>query len=141
MAPMIIGHHLLADLFGIEVARLCDARLLETCLLEAAKVVHLTPIRPPVLHKFMGGGITGYLLLAESHIALHSYPEHNYIAIDIFSCGQGDARAAMAVFIQALQPSEQRITTLVRGTKNTTVSTVSHSSSSYSSTSTSSYKE
>jgi len=44
----------------------------------------MNPIGPPVLHRFEGGGLTGYLLLSESHIAFHTYPEHRYIALDIF---------------------------------------------------------
>ena len=76
----MIGRHLLADLYQVAPERLDDPVLLEQCLEAAALECRLTPVAPPVLHRFSGGGITGFLLLAESHIAFHSYPEHGYLA-------------------------------------------------------------
>ena len=61
--------------------------------------------------------MTGFLLLAESHIALHTYPEHGYIAIDIFSCGPSDPKEARAVFRDRLGPEAERVTTVSRGTE------------------------
>jgi S-adenosylmethionine/arginine decarboxylase-like enzyme len=75
----------------------------------------MNPIGPPVLHRFEGGGLTGYLLLSESHIALHTYPEHRYLALDIFSCGRADSKAALSVFLAVLEPGREQITTAPRG--------------------------
>ena len=86
----MIGQHVLADLYDVASDRLVDAGLLADCLDEAARRGGMKPIGPPVLHRFDGGGLTGYLLLAESHIAFHTYPEHRYLALDIFSCGGAD---------------------------------------------------
>ena len=113
--PAMIGIHLLADFHDINTERLVDAGLLTDCLLKAAMRGGLTPIGPPVLHRFDGGGLTGYLLLSESHIALHTYPEHGYIALDIFSCGSSDPHAALEVFRDALSPARERLTTVSRG--------------------------
>jgi S-adenosylmethionine decarboxylase len=111
----MIGQHLLADLYNVASARLVDGGLLAGCLDEAARRGGMRPIGPPVLHRFDGGGLTGYLLLSESHIAFHTYPEHRYIALDIFSCGGADSKSALSVFLAALEPGRERITTLPRG--------------------------
>jgi S-adenosylmethionine decarboxylase len=111
----MIGQHLLADLYDVASDRLADAGLLADCLDDAARRGGMKPIGSPVLHRFKGGGLTGYLLLSESHIAFHTYPEHRYIALDIFSCGGGDSKAALSVFLAALEPGRERITTAPRG--------------------------
>jgi S-adenosylmethionine decarboxylase len=111
----MIGQHVLADLYDVAADRLVDGGLLADCLDEAARRGGMHPIGPPVLHRFEGGGLTGYLLLSESHIAFHTYPEYGYIALDVFSCGRGDSQAALAVFLAALEPGRERITTAPRG--------------------------
>lgn len=111
---MGVGRHLLADLHGAEPARLDDAELLARCLREAAERCRLTPIGGPVMHRFPGGGVTGFLLLSESHIALHTYPERGFMALDVFSCGAGDPRSAVEVFEKALGASA-RVTAAERG--------------------------
>src|SRR5262245_50471276 len=111
----MIGQHLLADLYDVASDRLVDGGLLAACLDEAARRGGMKPIGPPVLHRFDGGGLTGYLLLSESHIAFHTYPEHRYIALDIFSCGCADSKAALSVFRAALEPGRERIATAPRG--------------------------
>jgi S-adenosylmethionine decarboxylase len=111
----MIGQHLLADLYDVAADRLVDGGLLAECLAAAACRGGMKPIGSPVLHRFEGGGLTGYLLLAESHIAFHTYPEHRYIALDIFSCGRADSKAALSVFLAALEPGRERNTTEPRG--------------------------
>jgi S-adenosylmethionine decarboxylase len=111
----MIGKHLLADFYGVEAARLDDGDLLRRCMLAAASRCALTPVAPPVLHRFEGGGVTAFLLLAESHIALHTYPERGFLALDIFSCGRGDPGEALEVFRTALAPERVEATTEERG--------------------------
>jgi len=113
--PAHIGMHVLADFYGLSVAVACDAELLSSCLLRAAKQCHLTPLSTPVVHVFAGGGLTAFLPLSESHIALHTYPEHGYLALDIFSCGQGDPGLAVEVFRAALAPGRVDVKHMRRG--------------------------
>ena len=54
-------------------------------------------------------------LLSESHIAFHTYPEHRYFALDIFSCGGGDSKGELSVFLATLELGRERITTASRG--------------------------
>ena len=111
----MIGTHLLADFYESPAPRLCDADALRAALLEAAARCHLTVVGGPHLQPFPGGGLTGVVLLAESHIAFHTYPEHGYCALDIFSCGSGDLEAALEVFRAALAPERVRVRSITRG--------------------------
>lgn len=61
-----------------------------------------------------GDGVTGVLLLAESHISIHTWPEIGYAAIDIFVCGQGRAQAAADYLARALLPDWSKVTAVQR---------------------------
>jgi S-adenosylmethionine decarboxylase len=111
----MIGSHLLVDFYDVAPERLNDADALARLLNAAAAAGHMHPLGSPVMHSFPGGGVTGFLLLSESHLALHTYPEHGYLALDLFSCGQADPRAALAVFREALTPGYDQATAIVRG--------------------------
>ena len=111
----MIGTHLLADFYGISAEKLNDTELLRTCLQSAVCRCRLTALGPPVMHPFESGGITGFILLAESHIALHTYPEHGYMALDIFSCGTAHPQDALEIFRTALFPERVRVVETARG--------------------------
>jgi S-adenosylmethionine decarboxylase len=77
--------HLMADF--VTNKRIEDPKVIEKMLYTAAKRANNTPLKAMV-HKFAPHGITAVILLAESHIAIHSWPEYNYVAVDIFTCGK-----------------------------------------------------
>jgi len=111
----MIGRHLLIDFFGVDPVMLTDRQTLSRCLTDAARAAGLTPVSEPALHEFEGGGITGFVLLSESHIALHSYPELKFLAFDIFTCGKSDPGSAVDVFRKILRPEKECVTSSVRG--------------------------
>jgi len=111
----MLGRHVLADFFGVAADRLDDVDQLRACLESAARSCGLTAVAPPLLHHFDGGGVTGVILLAESHIAVHTFPEHGYAAVDVFSCGDRDPELALRVFRTALAPQREHVTTTIRG--------------------------
>ncbi|HHK6005949.1 TPA: adenosylmethionine decarboxylase [Neisseria subflava] len=81
------GNHGLLDLYGCDEAILKDEGRLTTALVAAAQAAEAT-ILTEHFHIFGGaGGVTGVLLLAESHISIHTWPEHRFAAIDAFICG------------------------------------------------------
>jgi S-adenosylmethionine decarboxylase len=83
--PPYDGRHLIADLHGC--SGLDDSALIERILTEAAAAAGATLLEIR-LHAFgAGNGVTGMALLAESHISIHTWPEHGYAAVDIFICG------------------------------------------------------
>jgi len=105
------GTHLLADLFGCD--GLDDIDRIEAALRAAVKAAGATLLELR-LHGFGAGkGVTGVALLAESHISIHSWPEHGYAAADIFLCGRTHdldaALAALATGLGADRCEEQRI--------------------------------
>lgn len=87
---MSLGKHFILECRGCDSEVLKNAFLLEKILKEAAINAHATVLHT-YFHKFdQGEGITGIIALAESHISVHTWPEHDYMAIDIFMCGECD---------------------------------------------------
>ena len=69
-------------------------------------------------HQFMPQGETCVWILAESHLAIHTYPEEKFFAIDVFTCGkEGNAKKAVNYIEQRLLISDKHITTSIRGVK------------------------
>lgn len=109
----IPGMHLIVDLYG--AIRLDDAVFLETALRDAAGVAGATVLAGHLHHFGEGHGVTGILLLAESHISIHTWPETGYAAVDIFLCGRSDAHRAADHLQRVLQPERVEITDIPRG--------------------------
>lgn len=109
----MIGRHLILEHWGGAL----DAEALQTAMRDAARVAGATVLAAH-FHPFDGGGITGVLLLAESHITVHTWPEHGYAALDIFMCGNADVTAAADALDAALCPRDSSRTILPRGQRN-----------------------
>jgi S-adenosylmethionine decarboxylase len=109
------GTHLLADLSGIAPALLADCAAIEA-LLRAASLAAGARIVHSHFHPFGPGlGVTGVVLLAESHISIHTWPENGYAAVDIFMCGAAMPERALDVLREALAPAGCTVRALHRG--------------------------
>ena len=98
-----LGTHLLADLSGIAPERLRDSTTLEH-LLRAAALAAGAQVLHSHFHSFGSGmGVTGVVLLAESHISIHTWPECGFAAVDIFMCGAARPQLALDAIKEALQ--------------------------------------
>jgi S-adenosylmethionine decarboxylase len=86
--PPYDGCHLIADLHGAK--RLSDLPFIEEVLRAAAEAAEATLLNVTLHHFGPGQGVTGVALLAESHISIHTWPEHRYAALDMFLCGRSD---------------------------------------------------
>lgn len=107
------GIHLIADFWNGRIIE--DPKELERILIEAAKEAKNTPLAVKI-HKFSPQGITGVILLAESHLALHTWPEFNYTAIDIFTCGEKTMpHKALEYLKKELRPKKVKIRKIKRG--------------------------
>ncbi len=81
-----LARHTLLELHGCDAAQLNDPASLKSVLLEAVRRGRGT-IVTDVFHTFSPHGVSGVVVIAESHVAIHTWPEHRYAAVDIFSCG------------------------------------------------------
>jgi S-adenosylmethionine decarboxylase len=109
------GTHLVADFHGIAANSLMDVAAIEALLKQAALSAGATIVYSH-LHAFGAGqGVTGVVLLAESHISVHTWPELGYAALDIFMCGQADPHEALAVIEAGLKPQSRDVQCLNRG--------------------------
>lgn len=92
--------HILAELYGAQHLR--DGAYIQAALIRAAEDAGATVLTHH-FHHFSGGGVTGVLLLAESHISIHTWPEHDYAALDVFMCGNTQPRRAAEQISAALK--------------------------------------
>ena len=90
-----IGVHALLDLHGAR--GLEDLDFVEGILRDAASAAGATILGAHMHHFGEGFGVTGVVLLAESHMSIHTWPEHHYAAVDIFLCGGSNLQAAIEV--------------------------------------------
>jgi S-adenosylmethionine decarboxylase len=81
-----LGRHLLLELFDCDSDAISNVVAVKGALVEAAKLAQAT-IVDVVFHEFNPFGISGVVVIAESHLSIHTWPEYRYAAVDIFSCG------------------------------------------------------
>jgi S-adenosylmethionine decarboxylase len=81
-----LGRHLLLELFDCDAEALNSLETVKASMVEAAKRAQAT-IVDVVFHEFNPFGISGVVVIAESHLAIHTWPEYRFAAVDIFSCG------------------------------------------------------
>jgi len=115
-----LGRHVIADLSGLPPAVLRDMESVMEVLASALHAEGFTVLRR-VEHRFPGpgAGFTGMFLLSESHAAVHTYPEHGYLALDVFGCGPGDARSVVNAVVAALEPEDVELRALERAARDT----------------------
>ncbi len=107
------GKHLLLDFWGAE--NLTNPQFVENALRQAASDAGATVLFSHMHHFTPHDGVTGVVLLAESHITIHTWPERNYAAIDIFMCGNCDVRRAVPALRAAFSPTQINVQTEKRG--------------------------
>jgi S-adenosylmethionine decarboxylase len=107
------GAHLIIDLYG--ASRLDDIDHVRRTLLECVDAagatllhIHLHPFEP-------NGGISGVAVLAESHISIHSWPERDYAALDVFMCGDAKPERCVAVLERAFAAQRVEVNEILRG--------------------------
>ncbi|HEV8143898.1 MAG TPA: adenosylmethionine decarboxylase [Methylomirabilota bacterium] len=81
-----LGRHLLLELFDCDLDAINNLQGVKQTLVEAARRAQAT-IVDVVFHEFNPFGISGVVVIAESHLSIHTWPEYRYAAVDIFSCG------------------------------------------------------
>jgi len=107
------GIHLIAEFWNGRVIE--DPKEIKKILIKSVREAKSSPLEVTI-HKFSPQGLTGVVLLAESHIALHSWPEFDYLAIDIFTCGDlAKPKKALQYFKKVFKPKRVEVRELKRG--------------------------
>ena len=108
------GKHLLLELYKCDNEKLNDESYLRCTLNRAAKLANATVLNL-ISNKFEPQGVTAIALLAESHISIHTWPESNYSAVDIFTCGQNMLPELASQFlIEVLNAEEHSLRVIER---------------------------
>ena len=111
--------HLLLELYKCDYEKLNDESFLRCSLNRSAKFAKAT-ILNLISNKFEPQGVTAIALLAESHISIHTWPESNYSAVDIFTCGRNMLpELASQYLIEALKAEEYSLRVIERNPPST----------------------
>ena len=107
------GTHLIIDLYGAR--RLDDLGHIERALKRCVEVAGATLLHIHLHHFTPNGGVSGVAVLSESHISIHSWPEANYAALDVFMCGESKPQLAIGVLQEAFDPQHIVVGEHLRG--------------------------
>lgn len=110
-----LGRHLVVEMYGVTASLLLDLSLARKVLRESVEACEATFMGEHYT-TFEGGGVSGIVVIAESHISIHTWPEHGYAAVDIFTCGDKiDPWRAYEVFTKHYSPSKLSVMEIKRG--------------------------
>ncbi len=111
-----LGQHIILELHNCSPDRLDDITFIEETLKEAARLAGATVV-DTVFHHFSPYGISGVVVIAESHLAIHTWPEYGYAAIDMFTCGEKvDPYRGVSHMIKQFKSSHWTARSIMRGT-------------------------
>jgi S-adenosylmethionine decarboxylase len=111
----ILGTHLIIDLWGAK--NIVDVDVVSEIFKKGVEELGVTLLKID-LHDFGNGGVSGVALLAESHISIHTWPEHDgYAAIDVFVCNGVDPYKLIPILKKEFEPTNVDVTEIKRGIK------------------------
>ncbi|MBL4826777.1 MAG: adenosylmethionine decarboxylase [Spongiibacteraceae bacterium] len=108
------SQHLLVELFDCNVETLKDQSLLTALLNQAAVAANVTIVQS-VFHQFSPQGVTGVVIIEESHLSIHTWPEYAYASVDFYTCGDGLPEKAFAVIAAGLEAQRSELLMIDRG--------------------------
>lgn len=112
-----LGEHILIELYNCNKGLIDNSELLEKVMLKAADIANATVVKS-VFHNFSPQGVTGVIVVEESHFAIHTWPEHNYAAVDLFTCSEDmDYDSAYKFLEKELKAERSSFTKVLRGEK------------------------
>ena len=110
-----LGRHVLAELFGCTFTDLNDVRSVQEAMVSAALEAG-AEVREVAFHKFSPQGVSGVVVISESHLAIHTWPELGYAAVDVFTCGDRvDPWEALEHIVKTLEASNYTASEMRRG--------------------------
>lgn len=110
-----MGRHVISELWGCNSEKLNDMGFIEQLFVEAALKAG-AEIREVAFHKFAPHGVSGVVIISESHLTIHSFPEHGYASIDVYTCGDRiDPNVAADYISEALGATKRENLEVPRG--------------------------
>lgn len=113
-ALVALGRHLLVEYRGCDRGRLDDLPFIEALMRRAVEAAGVSIIGS-VFHHFAPQGVTGVVVIAESHLSVHTWPELGYAAVDFFTCGDAPPEPAHRVLLDGLGAARFAAVTVQRG--------------------------
>lgn len=120
------GPHLIFDAYGCPLEKLNDMELCFDILNNLAEIANMRKLTEPYVIKADGnetlggkdpGGFTGFLIIEESHISIHTFARRGFVTLDLYSCKEFNEDAAIAYLKEVLEPKDVDILKLERGLK------------------------
>jgi len=110
-----LGNQLIVELYDCHEECIADARCVEEVLVKAVEISGAKMVQS-VVHEFNPHGISGVVVIEESHFSVHTWPEYGYCALDIFTCGDEiDYRSALQYIKEKFQAQNMSVTEMKRG--------------------------
>ena len=114
-----LGRHLIVEMYSCNPKVLDSIKIVRETLIKGAKESN-SIVLGDYFHKFTPQGVTGVVVVAESHLAIHTWPEYKYAAVDIFTCGNHtDPWKALEVIRKVFKPEKINVIELKRGLLDT----------------------
>ena len=110
-----LGRHLILEYYGVDESLLNDVGRIETIMVDAAKHMRATVVTSE-FHHFNPHGVSGAVIISESHLTIHTWPEFGYAAVDVFTCGNViDPWQAHALLSEKFKPTKESTMEFKRG--------------------------
>lgn len=110
-----LGRHLIAELYECDEEILNDVQMIEYHMKKAAIECGAT-IVTSTFHRFLPHGVSGAIIISESHLAIHTWPEYNYASLDIYTCGDSvDPWMALDYLKEVFRSKRQEMEEYKRG--------------------------
>lgn len=111
-----LGKHILVEMYDCDKRKLNNHARVQEMMETAAKVAKATVVASE-FHQFNPYGVSGAVIIAESHLTIHTWPEYGYAAVDVFTCGEEiDPWVCVRHLISELKPKSHQALELKRGT-------------------------
>jgi len=118
----MFGPHLTLDLYGCNKKKISDANFIFNLLDELPELIDMHKISEPQIMIYPGkpnsfdkGGVSGFVIIAESHIAIHTFVEQEYASVDIFSCKSFDVKKTEEILVDKLEAKKVEKNLIMRG--------------------------
>lgn len=108
------GTHIMADLYQCNLVMLDDIEALRTHLLSSVEQIGAT-VEHEVFHRFKSDGVSGVIVLSESHLSIHTWPTRGYASVDSYTCGGLDPLPGIRFLAQAIGAVSMRFVEIARG--------------------------